>query len=320
MLGEAGLYESGGGGEATPYVDHEAVPQFGGVCVPEHVGRVVVAVAAERLSDDRVVRSVEGAAAERPAVFAPRTVAARTASFYGSVDGPEGRRGEGDEESGALADSAGDVLAAEEAHADEVEGVARVEAGAGGADGRSSVAAPDEETFARFVAGVVVVEDLAGCAVQGGGRAGQVDGVGTAAGRGDLLQPAGEVRILCEPDGVAVCFGELTQARRAVEDGAPVSRGVLRGDGGDLPGWAAVAARVMGAGGRSVMEITPCAVGSVVVGTGSADGPRAPADAAAPLSSGPGPAGTVALAVGAPHARHGHGRVFPSLVRCGRSR
>jgi hypothetical protein len=32
---------------------------------------------------------------------------------------------------------------------------------------------------------------------------------------------------LGDADRVAVCFGELTQARRAVENGAPVSRGEL---------------------------------------------------------------------------------------------
>ena len=61
-----------------------------------------------------------------------------------------------------------------------------------------------------------------------------------------------------ETDGVAVYFGKLTQARRAIEDGAPVSRGVVRGDGGDLPGWAAVAARVMVGGALSVMRSLPC--------------------------------------------------------------
>jgi len=64
----------------------------------------------------------------------------------------------------------------------------------------------------------------------------------TAAGGGDLLQPAWELGVLGEADGVAVCFGKLTQARRSVEGGAPVSRSDLRSDGGDLPGWAAEAA------------------------------------------------------------------------------
>jgi hypothetical protein len=135
-----------------------------------------------------------------------------------------------------VTDVGGDVLAAEEARADEMEGIPGVEARAGCADGRASVAAADEEPFAGFGAGVVAVEDLAGSSVQGGGRAREVDGVGAAADCGDLLQPAGELRILGDADGVSVCFGELTQARRAVEGGAPVSRGELGCDGGDLPG------------------------------------------------------------------------------------
>jgi hypothetical protein len=186
-----------------------------------------------------------------------------------------------------------------------VEGVSGVEAGAGGADGCAAVAAADEEAFAGLIAGVVVVEDFAGGGVQGGGGAGEVNGVGAAAGGGDLFQPAGELGILGETDGVAVGFGESAQARRAVEGGAPVCRGVVRGDGGALPGWAAVAARVRWGGVLWGMGITPLC-GSGVWWVGSADGAGAPADAAAPDASGPGPAGTVALAVGAPHARHGH--------------
>ncbi|EGG49260.1 hypothetical protein SGM_0335 [Streptomyces griseoaurantiacus M045] len=194
-----------------------------------------------------------------------------------------------------------------------------MEAGAGGADGCPAVAAADEETFAGFVAGVVLAEDFAGRAVQGGGEAGEVDGVGAATGRGDLLKPAGELRILGYADGVTVCFREPAQARRAVEDGAPVGRGELRGDGGDLPGWAAAAARGMVGGAWSVMGGTSL-LGSVGRGAGgSADGSGAPADAAAAQPPGPGPPGPVALAVRAPHARHGHGGVS-SLLRCGRSR
>lgn len=193
-----------------------------------------------------------------------------------------------------------------------------MEVGAGWADACASVAAADEEAFAGFVAGVVVVEDLSGGAVQGGGGAREVDRVGAAAGCGDLFQQAGELGILGDADGVAVCFGELTQARRAVEDGAPVSRGELRGDGGDLPGWAAEAARMRVSGAPLAMGFAPFRVRWVV---GSADGSGAPADSAAPQSSGPGPAGPVSLAVGAPHAMHGHVCAsFLVLVRSGRSR
>lgn len=136
-----------------------------------------------------------------------------------------------------------------------------MEAGARTAHGRSAVAAADQEAFAGFVAGVVVAEDLAGRVVQGGGVAGEVDGVGAAAGGGDLLQPAGEVGVLGDAEGVSVGFGEVTQARRVVEGRAPVSRGGgVRGDGGDLPGWAAAAARVVGGGASSVMGITPLVI------------------------------------------------------------
>ena len=67
------------------------------------------------------------------------------------------------------------------------------------------------------------MEDFAGVRVQSGGRARQVNRVSAAPGGCDLLQPAREPRVLGEADCVAVCFGELTQARRAVENGAPVS-------------------------------------------------------------------------------------------------
>jgi hypothetical protein len=107
-----------------------------------------------------------------------------------------------------------------------VEGVSGVKAGAGRTDGCPSVAAADEEPFAGFIAGVVVAQDLAGRTVECGGRAGEMNGVCT--GCGDLLQPARIQGVLGNADCVAICFRELTQARRAVEGGAPVSGGVLR--------------------------------------------------------------------------------------------
>lgn len=196
VLGEAGLYEADCGSQAPADVDDEAVPQLGGVCVPQDVSGVVVAVGAQWLADARGVRGMDGAAPEGPPVLAGSADAAGTAVFPGPVDGAEGRGGQGDEEPGPMADCLGDVLAAQQARADEVEGVPGVETGAGGADVRPAVAAADKETFPRFGAGVVVLEDLAGCAVQGGGGAGEVDGVGAPARCADLLQPARELRIL----------------------------------------------------------------------------------------------------------------------------
>jgi hypothetical protein len=184
---EKRLCEANRRGELAPDADDEAVPELACVSVPEDVCRVVVAVDAEGLADEGIVCVVGGAAAEGPTVLAPSAVATRAAAFSSAMYGPERWGGEGDEEPGSVADRGGDVLAAEEARADEVEGVARVESGAGGADGRASVAAADEEPFAGFVAGVVVVEDFAGCRVVCRRRSGQVDRVGTAARGRDLV-------------------------------------------------------------------------------------------------------------------------------------
>ncbi|GAA1259881.1 hypothetical protein GCM10009579_17490 [Streptomyces javensis] len=151
------------------------------------------------------------------------------------MDGAEARGREGEEEPGPLAYVRRYGLAADESSPHEVEGVARMQARAGGADGRTAVAAADQEPFARLIAGVVVVQYLTCERVAGGGGAAEVDRVGAAAGSGDLLYPAVEAGVLDEADQVLVNFGELTQARRTVEVGAPVSRGGLGGDGGDLP-------------------------------------------------------------------------------------
>lgn len=69
-----------------------------------------------------------------------------------------------------------------------------------------------------------------------------MDWVGAAAGGAYLVEPAGELGILGKAYRVAVCLGELTQARRTVEVGAPVGRGEVGCDGGDLPQGAAAAA------------------------------------------------------------------------------
>jgi hypothetical protein len=169
VLSEAGLHDACRGGEAAPDVDDEAVPQLGGVRVPQYVAGVVVAVRAERLADEGIGRVVNGAAAEGTAVLAGAAIAARSAQLPSPVDRPEGRGGEGDEQTGPGAHGGGDVLASEETRADEVEGVARVEPGAGRTDGYAAVAAADQEAFAGFTAGVVVLEDLSGCPVQDGG-------------------------------------------------------------------------------------------------------------------------------------------------------
>ncbi|GAA0931091.1 hypothetical protein GCM10009575_035690 [Streptomyces rhizosphaericus] len=182
---------------------------------------------------------MDGRAAKGTAVIALSAVASRSAALPASgdvMDGAEAGGREGEEESGPFAYVRRDGLASDESDPDEVEGVAGVEAGAGGADGLAAVAAADQEPFARLIAGVVVVQYLTCERVAGGGGAGELDRVSAAAGSGDLLYPAVEAGVLDEADQVLVNFGELTQARRTVEMGAPVSRGGLGGDGGDLPG------------------------------------------------------------------------------------
>lgn len=93
--------------------------------------------------------------------------------------------------------------------------------------------------------------------VTGCGGAGEVDGVGAAAGCGDLLQPACVLRMVGESDDVAFGVGEPAQARRMVEGGAPGGLWDVGGDGGVLSGWAAeMAARRDVVWGRR-MVITP---------------------------------------------------------------
>lgn len=191
------------------------------------------------------------------ATVGARAGAASFAVCGGTVDRAEGGGRQREEQPGPFPYVRRYGLAADESSPDQVEGVAGVEAGAGGAYSRAAVAAADQQPFTGFCGGVVVVQDFTGAGVTGGGRSGELDRVGAAARRTHLLQPPAEPGVLDEADQVLVDFGELTQTRRAVEHGASVSRGILGGDGGDLPGWAAVAARMVWVGWDSSMEITP---------------------------------------------------------------
>lgn len=96
--------------------------------VPQHVAGVVVAVSAQGLADRGIIGTVDSAAAPRTVVLACPTVTAGAAQLPGTVHVAEGRGSQGDEEPGPVADCGRDVLAAEEARTDEVEGVARMEA------------------------------------------------------------------------------------------------------------------------------------------------------------------------------------------------
>lgn len=184
MLGEAGLCNPGSRGQGPAHAACEARPQLARVGMPQDVTGVVVAIGAQWLTDERIGISMSGSAADGPPMFAMPGIAAGAATFRPSGDvvhGAEAGSGEGDEEPRVCANIGRHGLAADEPGAHQVEGVSRMEAGTGRADGRAPVAAADEEPFARFPAGVVVVQDLAAVSVTDGCCAREVDRVGAAA-------------------------------------------------------------------------------------------------------------------------------------------
>src|SRR6185437_9069149 len=119
-----------------------APPQFACGVVPHDVGGVVVAVRADRLPQDDIARAVAGKADTGSAVGADAAVAARMTGVRAAgavvtvgagvltddagVDGAEGGGGEGGEDGRVGGDVLGDALAANQAGADELVGVAAV--------------------------------------------------------------------------------------------------------------------------------------------------------------------------------------------------
>ncbi len=160
--------------------------------VEEDCARVVVGVRVERCAQFGAVRGVRGAAAARAAVGAV-------------VDRAEGGGREGGEDARVLTDGGGDVpsVVSGEARTDQVVRVARVGPGAGGAAGRTAVAAGEAESAARLVGGRVVVQRLAGGLVLVEGPAGEVDRVGAATRATDLVFPAGVVGGRGDPEDVS---------------------------------------------------------------------------------------------------------------------
>ena len=130
-------------------VGGEPAPQVGRVGVEQHGGFVVVAVAAHRLAEPGIVLDVAGRAGDVAAVRAAAGVgvAAGAAGQHGlaahpaGVDRAEGGGGEGGEHARVRGDRLGDALAAGQARADELAGVALVDGRAGRADGFAAVAA-----------------------------------------------------------------------------------------------------------------------------------------------------------------------------------
>jgi hypothetical protein len=90
-------------------------------------------------------------------------------------------------------DVLGDALAATQAGGDQVEGVAAVDLGAGGAAGRAAVVTTDEELSGREAGRVEAVEDIADLAGRGvdvvlGAVAVEADRMGAAAESGELAE------------------------------------------------------------------------------------------------------------------------------------
>ncbi len=223
--------DAGPGGEGVVEVVADGLPQRRGHGVPQDVAGVVIAVGAQRLPDQRFRVRVGPAAAVPAAVLA--APAPDPVALAGSVDRAEGGRGQGDEEPRVRPDRFGDALAADEAGADQVEGVSAVFARAGRAAGGAAVAAADGEPAAGFGGGRVVAQDFAGGGVEGGGVSGEVDRFGAAAGGTDLIEPAVQVRHLAEADEVSFDGGKLAQPRLPVEEGAACGGvGVRVGAGG----------------------------------------------------------------------------------------
>ena len=144
------------------------------------------------------------------------------AALAAGVDRAEGRGGEGGEHARVSADRFGDALAADQARADELAGVALVDLRAGRAGRLAAVAARDVKDAAGFRAGVVDrVRRLAGGQVNGGDAAVQPDGVSAVAGAGELAFPGGEVgrgwlrrRLLPPAPGRVMVRGRWRRPRR----------------------------------------------------------------------------------------------------------
>ena len=205
------LGEAGAGGDLAAEPVGEALPELSGVVVEQHGAGVVVG--------GRVEGGAE-ASGRRPrggcrSGSAPRSGRLWTGPKEGAVRVAKTR--------GWSRTVAGMSLAvvSGQAGADQVVGVARVGPGAGRAAGGAAVAAGDAEPAAGLVLGGVVVQGLAGGLVLGERPAGEVDGVGAAAGAADLFLPAVEVGGRSHPQQVA----EGGRVEQGVRHGRPPGTG-----------------------------------------------------------------------------------------------
>lgn len=174
--------------------------------VPQQGCFVVVRVGIERCAKGVVVLAVVGAAAAGAAV----------------VDRAEAGGGEGGEDAGVGGDLFRGALAAAQSGGDEVEGVAAVDLGAGGAAGGAAVVAADEQLAGREGGRVEVLENAAdltrgGVDVVLGAVAVEADRVGAAAESGELAKDTGQGAV----------GGEVAEFRERGRGGAGEDGGFL---------------------------------------------------------------------------------------------
>ena len=196
-------------------------------------GGVVVAVRADGLPECGVVAAVAGEAGQLAAVRAGFGVAAGVAGlrFAGAVgfagagvspdgagvDGAEGGGGEGGEHGRVSGDVFGDAFAADQARAEELEGVTAVGLGAGRAGGGAAVAAGFVDHSVRHGRGGGGGEDFPSGGVDAVDLAAEADGVGASGGGPDVIEPP------VVGAGVEVAGSEVFRWAGVVADGGQVA-------------------------------------------------------------------------------------------------
>ncbi len=118
-------------GDQPAQGDGEPAPQVGRPPLPHDLGRVVVAVRAQRLTQLGVVIAVPHQAARRPTVQAAAGAAERPSAGLDAVYVTERRCGERGEQQRVFSHRFGHGLAADDTRPDEVEDIGRVDARTG---------------------------------------------------------------------------------------------------------------------------------------------------------------------------------------------
>jgi hypothetical protein len=142
VLGDLGVLDGGqvahaAAGDAERFGDQpaqgdgEPAPQVGRPPLPHGLGRVVVAIRAQRLTQLGVVIAVPHQAARRPTVQAAAGAAERPSAGLDAVHVTERRCGERGEQQRVFSHRFGHGLAADDTRPDEVEDIGRVDARTG---------------------------------------------------------------------------------------------------------------------------------------------------------------------------------------------